>query len=174
MDNADLFQAAWKFTVGAEGYGEVSNDQGGLTKYGISQKAFPDVDIANLTQEKAEELALEKYWNPSHCQYMILRPKLAIAHFDFSYNSGYTTALLTLQRCLGGIEVDAKWGPITEKAFLVADPVSLLASYIQKRREFLIHLADMYPEDSVDEEGWSNRIDHLVKYLQSFPDTENL
>lgn len=37
-------------------------DPGGETNFGISKRAFPDLDIANLTVEQAEEIYREKYW----------------------------------------------------------------------------------------------------------------
>ena len=39
-------------------------DPGGVTKYGISQKANPDVDVPNLTKEEAIDLYYHKYWMP--------------------------------------------------------------------------------------------------------------
>ena len=43
--------------------GKVTSDTGGLTKYGISQKANPEVDIANLTVEGARAIYKKKYWD---------------------------------------------------------------------------------------------------------------
>lgn len=37
-------------------------DPGGETNFGISKRAFPDLDIANLTVQQAEEIYREKYW----------------------------------------------------------------------------------------------------------------
>lgn len=45
------------------GTGIITHDTGGLTKFGISQKAHPDVDIANLTQEKAAAIFKSDYWD---------------------------------------------------------------------------------------------------------------
>jgi lysozyme family protein len=48
----------------AEG-GEVNskNDAGRLTKYGISQRAYPDLDIANLTFDQAMAILEKDYWD---------------------------------------------------------------------------------------------------------------
>lgn len=43
--------------------GKVTNDTGGLTKYGISQNAFPGVDIKNLSLEQARAIYKSKYWD---------------------------------------------------------------------------------------------------------------
>lgn len=45
------------------GTGVVTNDTGGLTKFGISQKAHPDIDIANLTPDKAAAIFKSEYWD---------------------------------------------------------------------------------------------------------------
>lgn len=47
----------------ATGTGVITRDTGGLTKFGISQKAHPDVDVANLTQEKAAAILKSDYWD---------------------------------------------------------------------------------------------------------------
>ena len=39
-----------------------ADDKGGLTKFGISQRAFPDEDIAKLTEVKAKQIYLEHYY----------------------------------------------------------------------------------------------------------------
>ena len=41
------------------------NDAGGATKYGISQRAYPNVDIRNLTEQQAREIygILREKWN---------------------------------------------------------------------------------------------------------------
>jgi hypothetical protein len=47
----------------ATGKGIVTNDSGGVTKFGISQNAHSDVDIKNLTQEKANAILKTQYWD---------------------------------------------------------------------------------------------------------------
>lgn len=45
--------------------GEISDDPrdpGRLTKYGISQRAYPDVDIRNLTLDKAKDIYYRDWW----------------------------------------------------------------------------------------------------------------
>ena len=47
--------------------GAVTNDAadpGGLTKYGISQRAYPSLDIASLTVEQAAVIYHQDYWLP--------------------------------------------------------------------------------------------------------------
>lgn len=53
-------------TLAHEGGSKVSNDKvdkGGLTKYGISQKAYPHLKIRELTEEQARRIYRADYWN---------------------------------------------------------------------------------------------------------------
>jgi lysozyme family protein len=40
------------------------NDRGGVTKYGISQRAFPDLEIRDLTEDMAKAIYHREYWEP--------------------------------------------------------------------------------------------------------------
>lgn len=41
----------------------LSGDPGGETNFGISKRAFPNLDIKNLTMGEAKEIYKEKYWS---------------------------------------------------------------------------------------------------------------
>ena len=47
------------------GYVNDKNDAGGETNLGISKRAYPDLDIKNLTREQAKQLYYQDYWTPS-------------------------------------------------------------------------------------------------------------
>ncbi len=49
------------------GYENDPDDPGGETKYGISKRYNPDVDIKNLTEEQAGKIYRLKYWEPAGC-----------------------------------------------------------------------------------------------------------
>ena len=62
------FDKAISILFALEGYeSNHASDPGGYTKYGISQRYNPDIDIKNLTKEKAKEIYLERYWLPLGC-----------------------------------------------------------------------------------------------------------
>jgi lysozyme family protein len=59
-----------KLTLNLEGNDKYTNDPydpGGETKYGISKRYNPDIDVKNLTLEQAKKIYLEKYWIPAGC-----------------------------------------------------------------------------------------------------------
>jgi lysozyme family protein len=61
----DDFETCVNAVLGEEGgYVNSVSDPGGETNWGISKRAFPDVDIANLTREGAIALYKTHYWDP--------------------------------------------------------------------------------------------------------------
>ena len=65
------FDAAFAILLAEEGgYVDSENDPGGATKYGISQRSYPNLDIPNLTIDQAKQIYLDGYWNPLSCDKM--------------------------------------------------------------------------------------------------------
>lgn len=59
------FEACVEAVLGEEGgYVNNSSDPGGETMWGISKRAFPTVDIANLSRDDAKALYKAHYWDP--------------------------------------------------------------------------------------------------------------
>jgi lysozyme family protein len=87
-----FFLPAFQIVVGIEG-GYVSNpaDPGSETKYGISKRAYPNVDIAGLTLEEAQAIYLRDYWNVCHCDPLPWSRGLCL--FDAAVNQGQATAM---------------------------------------------------------------------------------
>jgi lysozyme family protein len=57
------FERALAFTLRWEGgLSQDPDDPGGTTKYGISARAHPEVDVRNLTLEDAKEIYRKEYW----------------------------------------------------------------------------------------------------------------
>lgn len=81
------FDAAFEAVVGVEaGYVNDPKDPGGETKYGISKRAYPNIDIAKLTLGEAKAIYLRDYWYPSGCEAMPW--DLAVCALDCSINQG--------------------------------------------------------------------------------------
>ena len=57
------FDAAFSLVIGEEGgYTFDASDPGGETKYGLSKRANPSIDIKNLTLDQAKAIYRQKYW----------------------------------------------------------------------------------------------------------------
>ena len=103
----------WKFIESWEGGDTITDDKddtGGLTRWGISQVNNPDVDVRNLTKEKAIEIYLDRYWFPARCHELPAFMQLPV--MNCAVNCGVSTAIKTLQKTVG-VETDGKFGPQT-------------------------------------------------------------
>lgn len=87
-----------------------SADPGGLTKYGISKRAFPWLNIRTLTKYEAGEIYYLYYWQPIRAH--LIPPHLRLAVFDCAVNNGAQKAVLLLQ-ILSGAHQDGIMGRIT-------------------------------------------------------------
>lgn len=109
----DDWDKAIDFVLRMEGGSEAENDPndpGGLTKFGISKKAYPGEDIAALTLERARELYRRDYWQACRCDE--LPSPFAVAVFDTAVNQGVGRAKRLLQIALG-VTVDGVIGDKT-------------------------------------------------------------
>ena len=100
------------------GYVNDPTDKGGETNFGISKRAYPDVDIFNLTEDDAIDIYWEDYWVRGKCDKV--PAKLQAIYFDMCVNFGIGGAIKVLQETANArgadIEVDGKIGPNTIKA----------------------------------------------------------
>ena len=78
-----------------DGYTNDPNDPGGETKYGISKRHYPDLDIKNLTLPEAIVLYDTDYWREFKCDELPM-PLAAVA-FDIYVNHSFTSAKMLLR-----------------------------------------------------------------------------
>lgn len=108
------FDLAFKTVIGHEGgYSNHSKDPGGETKYGISKRAYPSVDIRNLTLDHAKEIYRRDYWDKLRLDE--LPDAIRFDLFDAAVNSGVKTAIKFLQKACEVIP-DGIMGPQTVSA----------------------------------------------------------
>ena len=96
-----------------EGGGILVVDSGGLTRWGISKKANPDLDIESLTRDQAIEIYYSRYW----IKYSIglLPPPLSLQVFAQGVNAHPPTVIRFLQTILR-VKMDGILGPKTAAA----------------------------------------------------------
>lgn len=153
------FDKAIEITLKFEGgLSDHVNDKGGLTKYGISQKAYPGVDIRNLTLEKAKEIYKRDYWTPNHCDEMMWPVNLCI--FDWAVNSGGFIARMNLQNILK-VKTDGKLGPKTIAALNLADPIELSNKLLDKRLYNYFLIVEESENQRQFLKGWVRRVNEL-------------
>ena len=145
----------------AEEGGDSSNpaDAGGVTRFGISARAHPGVDIATLTRDAAVKIYWDEWW--LRFGFAQLPAAVAAKTFDLAVNMGASNAIECLQRALraSGVPVteDGAMGPATVLAAARADPAALMSAM---RSEFAAHyrlIAAKQNRDQAFLRGWLNR-----------------
>lgn len=149
MDAFDTAMA--RAAVFEGGYVNDPHDAGGETRYGISKRSYPDVDIKALTFDAAREIYRRDFWVKPRLDQ--LPDRLAIAVFDGAVNSGARASVGWLQRSLG-VADDSVIGPATVAAARSCDPSATLMRYLGCR---LAYMADCATWASHGR-GWARRI----------------
>ena len=101
-----------KLLVDEGGYVNDPKDPGGETKYGISKRSYPKVDIKNLTVEQAKEIYYRDFWCTGPYASMA-HEHLAEKVFNTAVNMGNSRGMRLLQEAANML--GAK--------FVVGDPV---------------------------------------------------
>ena len=138
------------------GYVNDPHDRGGETNMGISKRAFPDVDIKNLTKEHASAIYKKYYWDK--VQGDGLPSGLDLVVFDSAVNSGPAQAVKWLQRSIG-VKDDGVLGPITIMALQKANKASVIDKFLDQRLTFLKSLSTW----SRYGKGWGTRVEDIRK-----------
>ena len=97
------------------GYSNDKDDPGGETRYGISKRAYPDVNIKTLTEDSAKNIYRKDYWNKAKVDK--IPESLRLIYFDMVVNMGRSRAGKILQEAISAkgvpTAVDGKVGPQT-------------------------------------------------------------
>lgn len=145
------FDKAFQITVGVEGgYSNNPADPGLETKFGISKRAHPDIDIKALTLDQAKDIYQRDYWTPAYCDSMPER----IGHlvFDCAVHHGVKTAIKLLQRALK-VADDGEFGPIT-RGTLTARDTNETADLLMAQRMLYLMTCSAWPTYKL---GWAKR-----------------
>ncbi len=115
-----------------------NRDGGGTTKFGITKRNNPDVDVANLSFGQAKGIAQSRYWQDAYDQ---ANPAVAAIAFDAGFINSKSFAR----------EIATKYAN---------DPAGALAAY----RSRLQSIAQK-PDKARFLRPWMNRVDRLASYL---------
>lgn len=135
------------------------SDPGGLTNFGISLRAYPDLGrdgILKMTAKKAATIYKRDYWEKVQCD--AFPPSLRLPLFDSAVNQGTKTAIKLMQTALG-ITSDGDLGPITLKAVAEADEDDLLINFLAERARHYGSLSTF----KTFGRGWMRRLFHVTK-----------
>lgn len=143
------------------GYGNDPDDPGGETKYGISKRAYPGLDIGRLTKPQAYEIYDRDYWAAANCD--MLPYKLGFALFDAVVNHGRRRGTKLLQAALG-VKADGVIGPITSGTAMGSDAREVVVDFLARRGMFYAGLAKRKGQSKFLR-GWLRRLFILHKNL---------
>lgn len=137
-----------------------SDDPGGATMYGVTEKVARANGYAgkmqDLTLDFAKSVYCKQYWDACQCDGM--PDAIRYPLFDAAVNSGASQAIKWLQSCIG-VKVDGVLGPITRQAANMASPQVLRQQMIGKRLAFMTRLDNW----SSNAKGWARRIASILE-----------
>jgi lysozyme family protein len=145
------FDQAFDRLISNEG-GYVNNpaDPGGETKFGISKRTYPNVDIANLTREQAKAIYWSDFWLAGAMDKY--DPAISFQVFDAAVNHGIPNAIRLLQKA-AGVADDGHIGPVTIAAVQSKSVTDMLMLFIAHRIKFWAKLSTW----STFGRGWAIR-----------------
>jgi lysozyme family protein len=152
------YDIAFDRLMGHEGgYVNDPRDPGGETKWGISKRTYPNLDIANLTRTDAKEIYRRDFWERIHADEMY--DGVAYQALDFAVNSGIETAIRKLQKAVGAAD-DGYWGPVTRELIAGMSESDVIMLFAAERIEFFTFLTtfDRFGR------GWMRRVAGNLRY----------
>ena len=162
------FKKVFKEIIGIEGgYVNNSNDKGGETKFGISKKAYPHLDIKKLTLKDAENIYYNDYWFELKLDYM-QDYDIQLELFDTAVNMGRYKASTIFQEALNllnrneknfkDLEVDGVIGTKTILAYNSVDKKILLKVLNGLQFMNYVKICERDKSQEVFFNGWMKRV----------------
>jgi lysozyme family protein len=146
------FDGAFERLIGHEGgYVNDPRDAGGETKFGISKRSYPRLDIKTLTLDDAKAIYKRDFWGPAGCDAVPQAIKFDL--FDMAVNSGIKPAIKALQKACGA-DVDGILGPRTLAALATLPDSRMVARFNGARLAYMAD-ATTWPAHG---RGWARRI----------------
>ncbi len=159
--NARFIQAFTNLLKEEGGYANDPADPGGETKYGISKRSYPYLDIKNLSIDQASKIYKEDFYDIVQCDEL---PYDSVAQevLEQAVNMGIKTAVSFLQivaKSMGSpITVDGKMGAQTIKALKAIPEDVLLAAIKSLAIAHYLELAHERPPMRKFLNGWIRRV----------------
>jgi lysozyme family protein len=147
----DAFQ---KLLLHEGGYVNDPDDPGGETKYGITKRTYPDVDIKSLTTDQARAIYKRDYWDRVSGD--VIGSTRAAAVFDFAVNAGVGTSI-RLAQTVAGTAADGVMGPKSIAAISSTDESLFVAAFRLGRIARYTHLCEKNPKLKKYLFGWVRR-----------------
>ena len=147
---SEAFNKAIPFVMRWEGgYVNHPSDPGGETNFGISKRAFPLLNIKELTEKDAHGIYYFNYWRPLNLDDLPF--DLACSMFDAAVNCGVQRVRRWYSE-LGGLVREGK--------------ENLSADEFNDRRQAYYDLLTMQDRFQPFKNGWNNRLRALREFVK--------
>lgn len=161
INTIDVFTNAVELVLKNEGlYVNDVDDKGGETKFGISKRSYPNVDIKNLSVEKAKAIYKKDFWENQNYK-NIKNPDLAIKVFDLAVNVGTSRANKLLQRSLRTANKKVEENGILDDTIIRLindlDATDLLSALKSEAAGYYRLIVSTKPHRAKFLKGWLNR-----------------
>lgn len=160
MANFELFSD--KLIKIEGGYSNRKNDRGGETKYGISKRSHPNVDIQSLTIQQAKKIYKDEYWDKWNFSSIDCQ-EVAELIFNFMVTTPsdtFKSVQKALNNCGFLVRIDGVMGKNTIAA--LNDPYLKELWFLDNfKLEMIIHYNSIVGHDKRQLEnlhGWINRV----------------
>ncbi|MBR1735201.1 MAG: peptidoglycan-binding protein [Alphaproteobacteria bacterium] len=158
---SEKFKKAFNYVLKNEGgYVNDPDDPGKETKYGISQRSYPNLNIRQLSLKDAEKNYFCDYWLKGKFE-QIPDENVATQLFDLSVNLGIRATTIVLQRALRSVGInvqeDGLFGPVTLSGVIFSKPSILLAAIKSEAAGYYRLIAAKNPSQQRFLNGWLNR-----------------
>lgn len=157
----DIFETAVEFVLNHEGkYVNDVDDDGGETKYGISKRSYPNLDIKNLSIQKAKKIYRKDFWEGQNYK-KIKNDDLAVKIFDLSVNVGPKRANKLIQRALRAVNIKVQEDGVLDDIIIClineSDSTDLLAALKSEAACYYRTIVNTKPKRAKFLNGWLNR-----------------
>ena len=157
-----LFDEAFEYLISPAcegGYVNDPTDPGGETKFGISKRSYPHLDIASLTADEAKEIYKKDWWDKLNLDNFPY-DQIAEKFFNVSVNIGIHWCSICLQRSVRAtngeqLKEDGIIGQKSLQSIKLCDEFALLCSF---KSEIAGYYRSLKNPKSM--EGWLNRAYH--------------
>ena len=158
---SEKFKKAFNYVLKNEGgYVNDPTDPGKETKYGISQRSYPNLNVRQLSLKDAEKIYFCDYWLKGKFE-QIPDENVATQLFDLSVNLGIRATTIVLQRALRSVGInvqeDGLFGPVTLSGVIFSEPSILLAAIKSEAAGYYRLIAAKNPSQQRFLNGWLNR-----------------
>jgi lysozyme family protein len=157
------FDRAFDLLISHEGgfvHRPFTDDPGGATKYGITEKVARANGyigaMQDLTLDFSKSVYRKQYWDACQCDAM--PDSIRYPLFDAAVNSGAGQAIKWLQASVG-VKADGVIGPMTRQSVNMAAPQVVRQKMIGARLRFMTNLSNW----TANAKGWSRRIAAILE-----------